>query len=200
MSGNKASGNKSDRTRNWGFILYPESTLETWHDYLDELHIEWIESPLHEFDADATGEAKKAHYHILLMFGGLKTYDQVCDILKPLNCPAPQKCLSVKGFVRYMAHLDNPDKFQYKPSDIIGHGGVDVLELLKPSAAQRYTQISEMCDYIQDNQITEFQDLFDFARRERFDSWFPLLCDSHAYILGQYIKSQRHRTIVPKDN
>lgn len=200
MAGSKASGNKSDRTRNWNFILYPESAPVNWHDYLEELHIEWIESPLHEFDANATGEAKKAHYHILLMFGGMKSYDQICDILKPLNCPVPQKCLSAKGSVRYMAHLDNPDKFQYKPSDIIGHGGVDVSELLKPSSAERYTQIGDMCDFVKDNRITELQDLMDYARSERFDTWWPLLCDNSAYIIGQYIKSQRHRNFVSKDN
>lgn len=192
MSGNKASGNKSSRTRNWTVVVYPESAPENWREYMDELQIEWVESPLHEFDTNATGEVKKAHWHLLLMFGGVKTYEQVCEVIAPLNCPAPQKCLSAKGCVRYMAHLDNPEKHQYSVSDIIAHGGVDLAELLRPSSSERYAYIREMLIFVKENGITEFKELLDYAYAERFDDWFPLLCDNSAYVVGQYIKSNRH--------
>lgn len=193
MAGNKSSGNKSSRTRNWTVVVYPESLPSDWREYMDSLQIEWVESPLHDCDVNATGEVKKPHWHLLLLFGGLKTYEQVLEIVAPLNCPAPQKCLSVKGCVRYMAHLDNPEKFQYQVSDIKSHGGVDLSELLRPSSSERYALIREMCEYVRLNGITEFQDLMDYAMAERFDEWFPLLCDNSAYVVGQYIKSQRHR-------
>lgn len=185
--------NKDSRTRNWTVVLYPESAPENWRDIIDELHIEWVESPLHEFDVNATGEVKKPHWHILLMFGGVKTYDQVIEVIKPLNCPAPQKCHNSKSMVRYMAHLDNPDKFQYSISDIIAHGGVELGDLLKPSAAERYTMIKEMCDYVSQHNIMEFHALMDYAMVEHFDDWFPLLCDNSAYVINQYIKSNRNR-------
>lgn len=192
MAGNKSSGNKASRTRNWTVVVYPESAPENWREYMDELQIEWVESPLHEFDTNATGEVKKAHWHLLLMFGGVKTYEQVCEVIAPLNCPAPQKCLSAKGCVRYMAHLDNPEKHQYSVSDIIAHGGVDLAELLRPSSSERYAYIREMLVFVKENGITEFKDLLDYAYAERFDDWFPLLCDNSAYVVGQYIKSNRH--------
>lgn len=193
MSGNKSSGNKSSRTRNWTIVLYPESAPADWRELMDELQIEWVESPLHEFDTNATGELKKPHWHILLLFGGVKSYEQVVEIVEPFKCPAPQRCHSAKGCVRYMAHLDNPEKFQYSVADIKAHGGVDLAELLRPSSSERYSLISEMCGYVRDNCITEFQDLMDYAMQHRFDDWFPLLCDNSAYVVGQYIKSQRHR-------
>lgn len=192
MAGNKSSGNKSSRTRNWTVVVYPESAPENWREYMDELQIEWVESPLHEFDTNATGELKKAHWHLLLMFGGVKTYEQVCEVIAPLNCPVPQKCLSAKGCVRYMAHLDNPEKHQYSVSDIIAHGGVDLAELLRPSSSERYAYIREMLIFVKENGITEFKELLDYAYAERFDDWFPLLCDNSAYVVGQYIKSNRH--------
>lgn len=199
MAGNKSSGNRDGRTRNWSVVVYPESAPENWREILDDLHIEWVESPLHEFDTNETGEIKKAHWHLLLMFGGLKSYEQVCEVIEPFHCPIPQRCLSAKGAVRYMAHLDNPEKYQYSVSDIKAHGGVDLAELLRPSSSERYTLIREMCEYIRNENITEFQDLMDFAMSEHFDSWFPLLCDNSAYVVGQYIKSQRHRQ-KPIDN
>jgi len=35
---------------------------------------------------------------------------------------------------------------------------------------------------------------------ERFDDWFPLLCDNSAYIMDSYIKSNRHRAEVDEKN
>lgn len=185
----------SDRTRNWTFVLYPESAPDNWRDILDEYHIEWVESPLHDKDINADGQPKKAHIHILLLFGGVKSYEQVLEITDSLNQPIPQRCHNAKAMVRYMAHLDNPEKAQYNQSEIIAHGGVDLAELLRPSASERYTIIREMIDYVRSAGIIEFQDLMDYAASEHFDDWFRLLCDNSAYVVGQYIKSQRHRII-----
>lgn len=192
MATEKSRG--SDRTRNWTVVVYPDSAPENWQQLLDDLHIEWVESPLHEFDANATGEVKKPHWHVLLLFGGVKSYEQVCEVVKPLNCPIPERCHNAKALVRYMAHLDNPEKFRYSVGDIKAHGGVDIAELLRPSSSERYTIIDEMAEYVKAQHITEFQDIFDYARKEKFDTWFPLLCDNSAYVVGQYIKSQRHRS------
>lgn len=196
MAGNKSSGNKESRTRNWTIILYPESAPKNWRELLDELHIEWIESPLHDKDINANGEPKKAHWHILLMFGGVKSYEQVKEITDSLNAPIPERNHNAKAMVRYMAHLDNPEKAQYEISDIKAHGGVDLAEMLRPSSSERYTMISEMLAYVKEEKIMEFQDLMDYAREHHFDDWFPLLCDNSAYVVGQYIKSQRNR--LPK--
>lgn len=197
MAGTKSSGNSSKRTLNWCIVVYPDSAPSDWRDYLDSLHIEWVESPLHEFDANpGTGEIKKPHWHVLLLFGSVKTYEQVCEVIAPLNCPIPQRCFSVKGNIRYMVHMDNPDKYQYNISDIVAHGGYDIADAFKPSASERYTIIRDMCAYVRANDICEFQDLVDYAMEAHFDDWFPLLCDSCAYVVGQYIKSQRHRASI----
>lgn len=193
MESEKTRGH--DRTRVWAVVVYPDSAPDHWREILDDYHIEWAESPLHEFDTNQTGELKKPHWHIILAFDGPKSYDQVLEILSPLNCPIPQRCHSLKGAVRYFVHLDNPEKYQYSISDIVSHGGFDVLAALAPSASERYSIVSDMIFYVKEHGITEFQDLMDFAREERFDSWFPLLCDSCSFVMQQYIKSQRHRNL-----
>lgn len=198
MSDNKSSkGNKTTRTRNWTFVLYPDSAPDNWRSIIDEMHLEWVESPLHDKDINADGSLKKPHWHILLMFGGVKTYEQVKEITDILNAPIPERCHNAKAMVRYMVHMDNPDKAQYSQSDIVAHGGVDLAELLRPSSSERYTIIGEMVSFIKYNDIVEFQDLVDYALSNEFDRWFPLLCDNSAYIVGQYIKSQRHRVQSP---
>lgn len=181
------------RTRNWTFVLYPESAIEGWRDVLDNEYVQWVESPLHDKDVDPNGEIKKSHWHILIMFESVKTYEQVLEITNKINATVPQKCNAVKGLVRYMAHLDNPDKFQYPKSEIIGHGGADIMELLKPNSSDRYALIKEMIEYVKENDIDELQDLVDYAIVNRFDDWFPLLCDNSTFIMSNYIKSVRHR-------
>lgn len=183
---------KSTRSRNWTFVLYPESMPSNWQAIIDELHIEYVVSPLHDKDLNADGELKKAHYHVLLLFGGVKSYEQVLNITDELNCPIPQQCHNSKALVRYMAHLDNPDKMQYDISDIKGYGGVDVAELLKPTSSERYSLIKEMITFVKEENITEYKDLVDYAMFNRFDDWLPLLADNCTYMLGQYIKSNRH--------
>lgn len=184
---------KSNRTRNWTVFQYDDSAPENWRELLDEKHIEWVESPIHDRDLNADGTKKKPHRHLLLMFGGVKSYEQVVDFIQFLNCPIPQRCHNAKALIRYMAHLDNPEKAQYSISDIKGHGGVDIAEMLRPSSSERYALIKEMGSFIKDKEITEFQDIFDYAMANRFDDWFPLLCDSSAFVINQYIKSARHR-------
>lgn len=193
MAKEKASAGDG-RARIWAAIVYPESAPEDWRDRLDDEHIEWAESPLHDMDVNpGTGERKKPHWHIVLAFDGKKSYEQVVEILRPLNGPIPKRCHSMKGAVRYFAHLDNPEKAQYSPSQIVGHGGFDVQSALAPTSAQRYVLLAEMQVWVKEHGIVEIQDLMDYARDERIDDWFPLLCDSCAYVMGCYIKSQRHR-------
>jgi hypothetical protein len=180
------------RTRNWTCIVYPESAPEQWREVLDEEHIPWIESPLHDKDLNADNTPKKAHWHVLLMFEGVKEYEQVKAITDRLNAPTPQKCNGAKGLVRYMAHLDNPEKVQYDRSAIVAHGGADLDALFTPTNSQRYQYIKEMSEFIIDNNILEFKDIWVYAMQERYDDWFPLLSDSCTMPIKAFITSRRH--------
>ena len=186
----------ASRNRGFAFVLYPESAPENWREIIDGFHVQWAESPLHEFDVNETGEVKKPHWHIVLNFDSVKSLDQVKRLIEPLNGTIPIPLNSVRGMVRYFAHLDNPEKYQYPVDQIIGHGGMDVADLLRLSASARYAAIRKMCQYCKENNVVEFYELMDYAMAERFEDWFPLLCDNSAYIVNQYIKSIRQRTIV----
>ena len=186
---------REERTRNWNLIVYPESAPEDWRAILDREHIQWIVSPLHDKDLnpDADDLEKKAHWHVLLLFDGNKSYEQVCEIQRKLHCANPQPCRSPTGTVRYMIHMDNPEKHQYSREDIVGHGGADVMLYLRPTSASRYILLREMTDYIRDNSITEYADFIDYALRERFDDWFPMLADNSSIFINSYISSLRNK-------
>lgn len=190
MASEKSRG--ADRTRTWTCVLYPESAPENWRDILDDLHIEWVESPLHDKDISADGSPKKAHKHILFLFTGPKSYEQVKSITDSIKQPIPERCHNAKALIRYMAHLDDPNKAQYPVDQIVGHGGVDVQDFLRPSASQRYDLIREMIRFCDSSGIVELADLLSYAAENRYEDWFPLLCDSAAYVMSCHLKSRRH--------
>ena len=186
---------KEELGRNWTFVLYPESAVENWRTVLDEMHIQWIESPLHEADVNGDGSQKKPHWHIVLIFEGNKSLEQIKEITDSVKGTVPFKVASIRSMVRYLAHLDNPDKYQYPISDIIAHGGADIADYLRATTSSRYQMIDEMTRFIDDNNITEYRDLVRYARQNEPD-WFYLLCDSATYFISAYIKSCRHRVIA----
>ena len=183
---------KDGRTRNWTFLVYDDSAPLDWRHKLDELHIPWVESPLHEFDVNPDGELKKPHRHVVLPFTGKKSYEQVKIISDSLNSPRPEPINDMRGMCRYLIHRDNPEKFQYSYSGIICHNGFDVSEYFKASRQERYDCIADMLAFISDNNITEFTQFTRYCMEFHRDDWFPLICDSCALVINMQIKSQRH--------
>lgn len=183
---------KDARVRNWSFVLYPESAPENWLELLKDEKISFAVSPIHDNDVnEGTGELKKAHFHVLICFEGKKSYEQVKSITERLKAPIPERVNSTKGLIRYFVHRDNPDKAQYAINDIQVFGNIDIMGAFK-TATSRYEAIKEMRQYCDDNEIIEFADLFDYCASNN-DEWFNLLCDNSAFIMGQYLKSKRHR-------
>lgn len=196
MAKNKSSESYQkdcNRTRNWVFIVYPESAPENWRTVLDETTVEWCESPLHDKDTNDDGSKKKDHIHVLMMYESVKTYEQVREVTQLINAANPQRCLSKKGSVRYFAHLDNPEKYQYNLTDIVSHNGFDVSEVLKPSNTERYYILKKMLQYIRDNKVMDYCDLVDFAMDNELDDWFEILADRNTFFINSYITSNREK-------
>lgn len=180
---------KEKRKRNWVFVLYPESAPENWQEILAAMLIPCFISPLHDEDVNADGELKKAHYHIILMFKGLKSFDQVKEITDSLNAPIPQECKDIRAYARYLCHLDNPEKAQYSVADVLSFGGVDYLDKVK-SAADTDTAISEMMDWCIEQGCFSFFRLSNYARVNRSD-WFRVITSSRTVFLVNWLKSMQ---------
>lgn len=182
------------RSSNWNFILYPESAPENWVDIINETHIEWVSSPLHDKDTNPDGEIKKAHYHITLLYPSLKSYSQVTDlVVDTLKCPIPIKCNSVKGSIRYMVHKDNPEKFQYCWNDIKCYGGVDLQSLCAPTHTERMLIQKDIIKFVRDNEITEFEEIVNIALDTNNDDWLNVLMNFSTLSISTYIRSVRFR-------
>lgn len=188
-----AEKKKDNRNRNWTFMVYPESAPQDWYKILQDKKLSFAVSPIHDSDIDdATGELKKAHYHVLLCFKGNKSYEQIKEITDELNCPIPQQVANCQGMIRYFIHKDHADKAQYNIADIEVHGDIDIVSPFQTSTS-RYEAIKEMRAFIKEYDIIEFEDLFDYSA-ENNEEWFRYLCDNCAVVIQAYLKSRRHRT------
>ncbi|MCH5260351.1 MAG: replication protein [Lachnospiraceae bacterium] len=179
------------RTRNWGTIVYPESAPEDWIDMLKSFNVPFFLSPLHDQDLleDGSGNLKKPHYHVLLMFDGVKTADQAAEIFQVINGVGVEKISSLRGNARYLCHLDDPDKAQYDPNDVFAYGpGADYVTVIA-LPTDKYDSISEMIDWCDREKVISYAQLLRYAR-EHNEIWFRVLCDSGTLVMKEFIKSR----------
>lgn len=190
MSETKSRG--SGRTRNYATVVYPESAPPDWLSIAGELKIPCFVSPLHDRDINPTGEGKKPHHHVMIMFEGVKTREQAQEVFDQIGGVGCEAVQSLRGYARYLCHLDNPDKAQYSTDDVHCFGGADYADIIG-LAIDKYKAIGEMLDFCDDNDVLNYCDLLMYARKERFD-WFRVLCDSGTYVIKEYMKSRKRYT------
>lgn len=188
-----AKRNKEDlRSRLWVFVAYPDSLPENWLEIIADWHTPCCISPLHDRDINADGEPKKPHYHIVLQFTGNKSFTQIEEMTAPLNCTVPQRVNSLKGQVRYFIHYDNPEKAQYRKEDMKFFGGFDPDLYLGSTETNRHVSMREMREFVINNCVEYFCDLYDYADKYRPD-WAELLDDSCTYSMSSFIKDFRYK-------
>lgn len=178
---------RDTRTRNFATVVYPDSAPEDWQDILARHCIPAFISPLHDKDTNPTGEPKKPHFHVMLMFDGKKSIEQVSEVFSSIGGVGCEVVKSVRGYARYLCHLDNPEKAQYDTAavrsiaaDYIGTIGL---------AVDKYVAIGEMQDFCEKYNVFSFYALAKYARINRPD-WHRMLCDCAAVYMREYLQSR----------
>ena len=73
--------------RNWAFVVYPESAPSDWIEQLQLSGAQFAISPLHDKDLNATGEPKKAHWHVIVVYGSPTTESNVKEPYRAFKRP-----------------------------------------------------------------------------------------------------------------
>ena len=191
----------SKRYRSYNWVMYTESLPSNWMDILDSLHVPII-CAVHDSDVwtkedevknseHKAGTLKKTHIHGLAMFEGKKSLNQMLEMLEPLGVTYCEPTHNVQAFTRYLLHMDNPDKAQYDKDCLITFGGAvaDFSRTIPQSEVQAI--MGQICDFIREQGITEFSELWFYARDNEPD-WFTVINNGKAFVIGQVIKSCRH--------
>ena len=169
---------------------------DNWIEILNDTHVACLISPLHALDVNPDGTIKKPHYHVMLMFEGVKTQAQANEIFDRIAGVGKEEVQSARGYARYLLHLDNPEKHQYKEKPLC-LGGVDydaIIHLPGDDTAN----VKDMMRYIRVNQIRSFAQFCDICAMNN-EEWFNALVHRTAYIIKEYIKSVEWETKQPPE-
>lgn len=183
---------ENSKKRNFAFLLYPESASPNWKQILINLkqHVFYI---YHDKDIILeTGEVKKPHYHIMIMYNSPRSSATVSKIAMTCgNNGYLEKIESKNKYMRYLIHLDNPEKYQYGFEDVISLGGADYIKEIRTGLEtnnDKLKVISEMISFCNDNNIEVYADFLNYCVKHRMD-WLKVLTSYSGRIIESYIKS-----------
>lgn len=145
-------------------------------------------SPCHDEDVNADGTKKKEHFHVLLLFDGVKTREQAEEVFEVIGGVGAEPVKSARAYARYLCHIDNPDKAQYRIEDVVSCAGADYESIIS-LASDKYSAIGEMIEFCIQNDVVSYAQLLLFAKENRED-WFRILCDNGTITIVQFLKSR----------
>lgn len=183
-----AAKTKDTRSRNFATTVYPDSAPENWMSIASELKVPAFISPLHDKDFNPTGEQKKPHWHFMIMFEGKKSDEQVKELFATFGGVGCEKINSIRSYARYLCHLDNPDKAQYKTEDVVCLAGADYFELIG-LASDKYAAVGEIMEFCIKNDFYSFAELSMYCKANRQD-WFRVLVDKSTVYIKEFLKSR----------
>lgn len=182
---------KASKSRTYATILYNED-LDN-ESYLNNIIKEFTEfcpnfhyaiSPLHDMDLleieDSSSEInastyKKPHYHFLLWNVNPISQNTAKRIFEKLHGVGCESIKSRNGYIRYLAHLDSPDKAKYSYLNIkcAVEDWTMVESICLNTDFSENDTIREMTKFIFDNDITSFRHMVLLSMDN--DNWLQLL-------------------------
>lgn len=183
------------RSSKWTFIVYPDSAPIIWKELLKSYHIPAAVSPLHDKDLNPTGDEKKPHWHVMVEFESLKSFDQVKEITDKLHGTIPLIVQSPVGMIRYFIHKDNPEKHQYNWEDIELFSGFDIEKYDSYTDHEIDSILADITRFIDDNCIIEYADILAYARdkkNDHYEDWYRIIRKNTIFI-NAYITSRRNQ-------
>lgn len=171
--------NQNEKGRYWAGLIYPgDSCPDDWQEAMQLSGLEILVSPLHDMDVadEKTGELKKPHRHVITMWRNTTTRRNAEKFFSQFGGPKTIIRLeSPRGMARYLIHLDNPEKTQYPPQDVIEINGADwaklaltestkgeamaVVRIVEDEEPEGYFDLLKLCE-------AEHKELVDFATRQ----------------------------------
>lgn len=183
---------KEVKKREWTFVIYPESAPQDWRDIIRQRGIVAAASPLHDRDINADGTPKKPHHHIIVVYDGPTTYNNVLALSQgELGGTIPKVLDSPRGMYTYFTHEDNPEKAQYEKKDIEHFNGFNITDLCMLKASEIQEIKLRVLDFIDDNGIFEYADLVRFLRLAGMKDEAQVAMES-TFFFDKYITSRRN--------
>lgn len=181
------------KSRHFDFLVYPDSAPDDWLGTLRRSHCQFAISPLHAPDE----EVKKPHYHGMYYSGRGPITLAAAKQKIPSEVPANgyvEVTASATGYMRYLIHLDDPEKEQFPGGEncitLINGFPLDLTREL--TKAEKAAIRSQLVALIRDNGVIEYSD-FIFGLEDMGDPDLSDYAATHTIFFSKLIDSQRHK-------
>lgn len=96
------------------------------------------------------GDFKKAHRHVVIKYGVSVPVEQVYREFADAGWDILyfEEVRNEFSIIRYLVHMDNPEKFRYKRSEVISLGGFDTKPLFDETKVDKSKTFAALLDYI----------------------------------------------------
>lgn len=203
---------REQRRRCWWFVVWPSScNVGKLFRTFDELHIPIVVSPLHRLDYKEDGTLAEPHYHIIVRFPHAKALGPVRKIvgqwllwadglqalekdIDPVWYVRPVE--DYAGCLRYLCHLDSPEKAKYPVNEVLTFGFADVSMLYAKSLADDVHAFAELLAICRENPSMSWSR---FCNKV-FDSGDMVLLralKANGYMLRSYLADMKARDEEP---
>lgn len=187
--GKKRGKGQEKRGRIFAFLEYEDSTRPDSVERAKALHVRGFVSPWHDADVRADGSLKKRHRHWILFFDGKKSRAQLDEIRAAIMGenfnPKLEDIACAGAYVRYLIHLDDPDKAQYRREDVISLGGAD-FEIASAMPGDDASVMGAISAYVVAADITSVNSLIRVCRDEGRRDWLDYI-SRRGYVIGMMI-------------
>lgn len=158
------------KSRGWACIVYPESAPEDWVSRLEEGHVQTLISPLHDRDVRGDGTPKKPHWHVLAIWDGPTSAAVAAALFERAGVTAPpERVASLRGYARYLVHMDDHDKARYDERDVLAICGAEWAAWALDEADQVGRALDAIEAWIDETGCISYAALCRYARAERPD-------------------------------
>lgn len=175
------------KIRNFACLLYTESISENWLDLIRTFGVPCY-YVLHDKDD------KKSHIHVIFCAENAISVDTAQMIIENIGGAngKMERVANRKGYLRYLIHLDNPEKYQYKPEDVHTECGA-IYDLEKLASDEElletnFIRLQEILEYIDASETYIYCDFVRYCMANRRD-WLKILISPYGRIIDKYIKS-----------
>lgn len=143
------------RDRKFELVLYPDSDsydCDAVIQLSQSYFADWAYC-LHYADTTDDGELKKPHIHFVGKLSDMRSPEVVCkDLGLPINAISNIK--NWKAACRYLIHLDQPQKYQYQPDDVVSS-----FAILSAFSLPDEEQARRIMEYIVQNGCTKVSEV-----------------------------------------
>lgn len=176
--------NKTDKSRYFTFILYPESIPKDWQMQLEMIGIPMAISPLHDKDLSSVEgqKYKKAHYHVIYVANNPVTAHSVrMRIKRVLGDGSVAKVQivssSMENMYLYLTHESKDaiakNKHVYDRKDIKTISNFDIDRYVVLDVEEKDELLNAVCDMIDEQSLANIRELRRFAATRGHEYGLP---------------------------